>query len=142
MDRVVADASVLVKIFLNEEYSDQAIALRDAYVSGCIAMFEPSLVIYEVLNAIRYTNARKFTLEQLKTVIQSLHQYQFSTAEINQEFAAKSAEISLKYGISIYDAAYIALAETTGSEFYTADDRLIKVVGLRFVKHIKEFKIR
>ncbi|MGD0511381.1 MAG: type II toxin-antitoxin system VapC family toxin, partial [Candidatus Micrarchaeaceae archaeon] len=115
---------------------------RDAYVSGRIAMFEPSLVIYEILNAIRYTNTRKFTIEQLKTVIQSLHQYQFSTAEINYEFAAKSAEISLKYGISIYDAAYIALAQATGSEFYTADDRLIKAVGLRFVKHIKNFKIR
>lgn len=138
--RIVADANVLVKIFLNEEYSDQAIALRDAYVSGRIIVSEPSLVIYEVLNVIRYTKVLQLTFEQFKMIIQSLHQYQISFTEIDYDLAVKIAEISLKHRISIYDATYIGLAEMTGSTLYTADSKLIRAVGLRFVKHIKDFR--
>ncbi len=141
MERIVADASVLVKIFLNEEYSDKAVALRDAYVSGHITISEPSLVIYEILNVIRYTKALQITLEQFKMVIQSLHQYRIGITEINDDLAIKIVEASLKHKISIYDATYIALAEMTKSTLYTADTKLIKAVGLQFVKHIKDFRV-
>lgn len=142
MDRVVADSSVIVKLFINEEYTDHALALRDAYISNEITLSEPSLMIYEVLNAIRYTKMQKFTQEELGIIIKSMHEYEFNITEIDYGLAIKIMEISTKYNISVYDATYIALAEVTGSKLYTADDKLIKAVGLHFIRHIKDFRIR
>lgn len=140
MDRIVADASVMVKLFVNEEYTEQAVALRDAYIADEILFSEPSLMIYEVLNAIRYSKTQRFTSEEFNMILRSLHEYEFNITEIDYGMALKIKDISLKYDISIYDATYIALAETTNSILYTADARLIKAVGLRFVKHIKDFR--
>lgn len=49
--------------------------------------------------------------------------------------------LSSKYGITIYDAAYIVLGKVLGDKVYTADEKLLrKVKELHFVIHIKDFK--
>jgi predicted nucleic acid-binding protein len=140
MERVVADASVIVKFFVNEEYTERALALRDAYISNQLELSEPSLMIYEVLNAVRFSK-RNFTREELNMILRSMHEYEFNITEINYDLSVKITEISTKYRISIYDATYVALAEKTKSKLYTSDSKLIKAVNLHFIKHIKDFSI-
>jgi predicted nucleic acid-binding protein len=140
MERVVADASVIVKFFVNEEYTERALALRDAYISKQLELSEPSLMIYEVLNAVRFSK-RNFTREELNMILRSMHEYEFNITEINYDLSVKITEISTKYRISIYDATYVALAEKTKSKLYTSDSKLIKAVNLHFIKHIKDFSI-
>jgi predicted nucleic acid-binding protein len=107
MERVVADASVIVKFFVNEEYTERALALRDAYISNQLELSEPSLMIYEVLNAVRFSK-RNFTREELNMILRSMHEYEFNITEINYDLSVKITEISTKYRISIYDATYVA----------------------------------
>ncbi len=53
--KVVMDASVCARWFLDEEYSDRARVLRDSFVKGTVTIAVPSLLFYETLNALRYS---------------------------------------------------------------------------------------
>jgi hypothetical protein len=58
------------------------------------------------------------------------------------EILNDTISLSLKYGITIYDSAYISLGKVLGEEVYTADEKLLrKVSDLPFVHHIKDFRI-
>lgn len=53
--KVVVDASVVAKWFMEEVYSDKAVLLRDKYVAREILLTSPSIMPYAVLNALRYS---------------------------------------------------------------------------------------
>ncbi|MEM2082365.1 MAG: type II toxin-antitoxin system VapC family toxin [Candidatus Bathyarchaeia archaeon] len=54
MERIVVDASVLVKWFVDEEGSREALAIRRRYVEGEVEIVARELIIFETLNALRY----------------------------------------------------------------------------------------
>ncbi|MGB9895581.1 MAG: type II toxin-antitoxin system VapC family toxin [Thermoproteota archaeon] len=54
MSTVVVDASVIVKWFVEEENSDNAIKIRDKYIEGEIKLVAPEIITFEVLNALYY----------------------------------------------------------------------------------------
>lgn len=55
------------------------------------------------------------------------------------EIVDDTVSFSLKYGITIYDASYVALAKALNDLLYTADEKLLyKVKDLSYVKHIKD----
>ena len=62
--KIVVDDSVAAKWYLIEEYSDNAIKLRNDYVRGLVQIIVPSLLEYEVLNALRYSGV--YNLDELK----------------------------------------------------------------------------
>ncbi len=73
---LVVDASVVVKWFVLEEYSDEAGLLKRAYVEGLVDLASPSLLLYEVLNALKYSAA--FGEDELKRIARVLEDYQFT----------------------------------------------------------------
>ncbi len=137
---VVADASVIVKWFVEEKYSEKAILLRDAYSDGVIDIAVPCLMYFEVLNALKYSMA--FGEEELKEIASILADYQFDTHALVGEYAEKTVVYAMRKGITIYDAAYVALADILGATLYTADEKLLtKTSNTGFVKHISLFSI-
>jgi len=137
---VIVDASVVVKWFVEEEYSREARLVRDAYANGLIDIAAPSLLPYEVLNALKYSGA--FGEEELKEVAKTLEDFQLTLYNLEGKLAEKSVELAMRKGITIYDASYVALAQILNTELYTADEKLIrKVRGLNIIKHIAQFKI-
>ncbi|UXD21308.1 twitching motility protein PilT [Ignicoccus pacificus DSM 13166] len=138
--KVVVDASVVVKWFIEEEYSEQALKLLDAYKEGLLDLVAPSLLPYEVLNALKYSNV--FGEDELKEVAIVLESLQITTFELRSDHARRSLEIAMRKGVTVYDASYVALAELENAAFYTADEKLLrKVKDLDFVKHIRDFDI-
>lgn len=138
MDQIVADASVIAKLFLEEEWSGVAIRLKDSHVIGKIEVIAPSLLKYELMNTLRYKN---FAKNEIKEALETIRDYGFGIIELDDLLLDRVAELSVNYNISIYDAAYIALAEDTDALLYTADGKmLLKVKKLKFVKHMSEFR--
>ncbi len=137
--QIVVDASVVVKWFVEEEYSGEARSLRDAYADSLLDLAAPSILPYEVLNALRYSGA--FGEDELKEVAEILDDYQFALHQLSGELAKRAVELALRKGVTIYDASYVALADLLDTVLYTADERLLRKVGMhRHVKHIAEFK--
>lgn len=138
MDRIVIDANVCIKLFVNEEYSENAYALRDAYVSKAIDIAVPSLFPYEVLNAIKYS--KSYNEEELERIGEALENYKFGVFNFETKYAREIIRFSEGYSITVYDAAYVALASLLNTKLYTSDDKLIRALNLPFVIHIREFR--
>lgn len=132
------DASVFVKWASEEEYAEEAYALRDAYISKKLVIAVPSIFGYEVLNAIRYS--KYSTPEKLDRVAEALDNYGFLVFDLQGDLSKLTAKVSAKYQIGIYDSSYVALAIISGSTFYTADKGIIDAVKLPNIKHIKSFR--
>ncbi len=133
---VVADASVVVKWFVDEIYSENARKLREEYINGSIELASPELMPYEVLNALRYT--KLFSKDELKLIARSLSLYGFKLYSLRGKLSERIAEIAVEKEITVYDASYIALAESLNSKLYTSDEKLIDRVNLDFVVHVAE----
>jgi predicted nucleic acid-binding protein len=135
--KAVADASIIVKWFLEEEYSENARLLRDSFLTEALTISVPSLLFYEVLNALRYSGM--YNEDELALVARSLSQYGFDVWEPKGKLYEKTARLSLKQDISTYDAAYLTLAVQLKATFYTADLELLQKFPEN-TQHIKTFK--
>lgn len=136
---VVVDASVIIKWFVDEEHSKKAIALRQGYIDGKLDIVCPNLLPYEVLNALRYNP--ESGEEHVRLAAEALKKYQLWLYPILGELAALCIKNSFAYGMSLYDSAYVSLAEYLDSTLYTADEKLLDKVGKsgKF-KHISDFR--
>ena len=123
MEKAVVDASVVVKWFVSEENSAEALALRDAFVGNQVDLFAPSLMPFEVVNALcRASDEERFLLESSR----SLAKYGIRLQGLNVPYFERVVTTARRNGVSIYDASYLALAEYIGCRLYTADGELLK----------------
>jgi len=135
--KIIVDASIVVKWYLKENDSEQALRLRDDHVSGRITITVPALLEYEVLNALKHSEAYSET--ELIDIAHSLNKYGFESWRLNGRLKDETVRASSKYDVTMYDASYIALAILLRVPFYTADDELLsKVARLKIAKHVRE----
>jgi len=134
---VVADASVVVKWFVEEEHTDAALRLRDDYVDRTVDIASPDLLPYEVLNALRYNPG--LGERQLKEIVEALDKYCLWLAPLEGDLAYACVENSMRHGISVYDSAYISLGQIREIPVYTADRRLMNRVGDERIRHISTY---
>ncbi len=124
---VVPDASVLLKWVLpsnDEPDADRALLLRSAIVDENVRALVPALWLYEVGNTI----ARRFPMHA-SGWLSALMKFGLKEAPPSQPWLAKSLELTSRYGVSFYDAAYHALALIHDGLFVTADRRYVTRVS-------------
>jgi predicted nucleic acid-binding protein len=138
LEKIVLDASVIAKWYLKEKYSEQAINLRDEYISGHITIAAPTLLEYEVLNALKYSGA--YSEQELTDIAHSLNKYGFEYWRL-EKLKSETIKIASRYDITIYDASYLALAILIKASFYTVDEELLsRITELEMAKHLKDAK--
>lgn len=134
----VVDASVAIKWFSEEEYTDRAVDIRDKFFKGTCELAAPDLILYEVSNALRFNP--NFNEEDVTEAMNSLFDMGISIIVPTPRIIKSSIAMAFKYKTTIYDAFYAALANEIGFEFVTADGKLYKKIkDLEFVRHIGEF---
>ncbi|HWP58365.1 MAG TPA: type II toxin-antitoxin system VapC family toxin [Candidatus Acidoferrales bacterium] len=120
----VLDASVLMKWFMDEQDRDRATTLRDLHASGRSTIYVPELAFLEILNGIRFSpKAKEASGAEVLRILQDLH-LQVKPADC--DLLRKTNAIAWAYGITIYDALYVALAEQMGYPLITADEVMVK----------------
>ena len=128
-DEFVIDSSVVTKWFVSEHDSDQAIRIRDDFATGKIKLAAPTLLFYEVMNALRFTGA--FKEDDLVLASESLSKYRFEMWRPRGKLLELSTQLSVRGDVTVYDACYVALAQRIGSRVITEDDELLA----KFPKH-------
>ena len=123
---LVLDASVIIKWFTQEEKREQAIELREKYINGEIEIVVPDIILYEISNALRFNP--NFQEKDIKEAIQSLFDIEIEIIVPIPEILQKSADVAYSKNITIYDAAYIALAQLIDFDFVTADEKLYEKI--------------
>jgi len=135
---LVLDASVAVKWFTMEPLRDKALIIRDKYVDGELDLEAPSLLYYEVANALRYNP--RFGIEEVKSAVRALEDLAITIYDFKGELASRAVELAYRFGITVYDAAYVALAAIRNATLYTADKEVVMKVSSENVKHLSEVK--
>ena len=121
MAEIVVDTSVVVKWYIPEQHHEQARALRDAYLDGKFDLIAPALMPFEAINVLKYSG--HYEGNRLEEASKSLPEYGIELVPFNN--TGPVAEIANKLDITIYDAAYIALAQKLETKAYTADGDLL-----------------
>lgn len=127
----VVDANLAVALVLPTPYSAQAQALWERWSVEAMDVFAPDLWAYEVTSALRkavsITGMPSPEAEaHLDTVMRLGVQLVPPTLELDR-LALRWAD---RLGQAVaYDAHYLALAETLGCDFWTADHRLADSAG-------------
>ncbi len=122
-DEFVIDSSVVTKWFLVEPDSGQAVRVRDEFATGRIKLAVPTLLFYEVVNALRFSGS--FKVADLELASRSLSKYQFEIWRPRGRLLELSAKLSLEKDVTVYDACYVALAHRLGSSVITEDSELL-----------------
>jgi len=127
----VVDANLTIALMLPTPYSTQAQALWERWSAEAMDVFAPDLWAYEVTSALRkaasITGMPSLEAEAyLETLMCLGVQLVPPTLELDR-LALRWAE---RLGQTVaYDAHYLALAETLGCDFWTADRRLADSAG-------------
>jgi predicted nucleic acid-binding protein len=133
---LVLDASVVIKWFLEEKSSKEALRYRQQHLEGKISLVAPALLPFEIVNALCTKTKTK-----LPTILEAIEVYKFTGITeyfLTEKLAQAAATLSKNYKISAYDAAYVALAQDLGCQFITADKKLYrKVKSSKFVKFLE-----
>ena len=135
---LILDASVAVKWFTMEPLRDKALIIRDRYVNGELDLEAPSLLYYEVANALRYNP--RFGIEEVRSAVRTLEDLAITIYDFKGELASRAVELAYRFGITVYDAAYVALAAIRNATLYTADKEVVMKVSSENVKHLSEVK--
>lgn len=138
MIEIVIDASVVVKWFIEENESDKAKFLRDKFIDGQIELFIPSLLYFEVMNALKYS--KLFDPSELNDAGESLENYGFKVITIKNEIRECMIKIAVDHDMSIFDASYLGISIALGKIFCTADEKIIKKLPSKLKKHGKSLK--
>lgn len=138
---IVLDCSASCAWFLPDESSPYAEKILDDILNQSTKMLVPTLWWYEVINVIRITVQQKridvgtsqktlFFLKEIpKTVVDPGKQEQYGILKT-----------ALEENLSGYDAAYLHLAASTGSELFTSDSDLLTLRSkYTFIHSLKEY---
>jgi len=125
---MVVDASVVLKWQLNdEECTVQAAALRDDFfIHGTISIMAPKLLTYEIANGIVMAARRKrIVTEKALEAISNLLSFGIDYRDVE---TIEITGLAIRYNLTAYDAAYLALAEKENCDLWTGDKTLYQVL--------------
>ena len=121
----VVDSSVLLKWFRPEEpQAGTAVALRQAYVEERLELVIPDLSAYELANVLRYRASETVALQ----AVESLFDLRVPIHRMDRPILQRAIQEGVRYGITVYDAVFLAVAEALHLQLVTADRRFYQAI--------------
>lgn len=135
---VVVDTSISVKWFLTEreENVDHALWLLELNARGQIALSAPTHMRLELLNVLV---SRKVPFPEILTAAGDLQGFTLDWHEVDETLSFEAVALASTHSLTVYDAAYLALANRLDAGLVTADAALARAAGERLV-HVVDFK--
>jgi predicted nucleic acid-binding protein len=137
--KIVVDTSVFIKWMKtrDEEFVEEARRLLVQVEAQAIEVHVPALLLYEVGN-ILLLKAR-LSASHLARMIKHLDTLPFKVAPPASPLLTRAARVGRRFGVSFYDASFVALALELDCPFVTADRRLHeRARALPQVRHLME----
>lgn len=127
------DASVVVRLLVDTPESERVQGLWEAWQSSGRTLVAPTLLHYEVANALyRYEKAGELTEEEVQQALDTVLGLPVRLTGDNS-LHVEAVLLARRAGLTAtYDAHYLALAERLGAEFWTADRKLVERVHGKF----------
>lgn len=132
--RLVVDASVLIKLFVDEEYSDKVHNLFEQLAGDIPAiLYVPDLYCIECTNILlKYVRRFGRQLEDSRADLLDLGRLTLRVVPI-AKLMEDALLLAAEQSITAYDAFYAALASHLAVPLVTADKLLAKAVGALWI---------
>ncbi len=127
---VVPDASVILKWVLPRDEEpgwNRARAILDRFVLGKLELAVPSLWYFEVGN----TLSRRFGMNPGAGLLCWLRELVLSEVSPAEGWGRTAVGLVADYGVTFYDAAYLAVAMARRGTLVTADSAFVRKMGPR-----------
>jgi predicted nucleic acid-binding protein len=130
LSRFVLDASVVLALCFPDENAGIALEVARRLADGDSAL-APSFWPHEVLNAVLVGEKRKrISPEIARAFLEEVSALSVKLEEIpSTTVFNRIRSLSLKHGLTAYDAAYLDLAIETGLPLATLDNALVRASG-------------
>ena len=126
---LVLDTSAILKWVLNEEDSEKARRILDAYLDGAMELIAPSLVFPEVGNVLsRMVRRGKLSPQEARACFRMVLEYS-PTIEDSSDLYELSLDLALEHRQIHYDCLFLALAKVRRCKLVTADEKFFR--GMR-----------
>lgn len=124
LDKYVVDASVVLRWLLPDEKDLGSSEFFGRAKSGKIQILVPEILLYEVLNGIKSALiSRRLNKQQADGAVKTFMALEIGWQDQKND-SARVMAIALKYNLSIYDAAYVALAKKLKVKLLSLDKKL------------------
>ncbi len=123
--KIVVDASIGIKLVINERGSDSAHLLlsRITEITGS-RLYVPCMFFTECANVLwKYVRRSGYPAKEAQKQLANLCALGFIKIE-TELLLERAFRIAVKYEISVYDACYVAASEYVSAPLVTADERL------------------
>ncbi len=123
MEIYVIDTSVITKwfSFVDEKHINQARKILELMIAGHIQVFIPDLAVYELGNVLLKSKKRP-AQETLETIVEFLS-FPLTIIPYSKELLQISTEIAEEYNLTIYDAAFLAVAKLHDAALVTENQK-------------------
>lgn len=129
MDSLVIDASVAIKWFVTEPFSNQARKVLTAYEEGNLALHAPDLLIAEFANAIwKKQLFQGLTELDAGDILAAFRKLEF-TLTLAATLLPDAYHLAIANRRSFYDSLYLALSIRLNGALVTADERLVNALS-------------
>ena len=138
--RHVLDTSVVIKWFSEhgEAELSSALALRQRIIEGTLAVIVPDLLFYELANALRFNS--HFSAADVTQAVQSVNDMGFDVRPVEPPVLERAVDSALKFNITVYDAYFLALAQSEGLSLITADYKMAgRMKNSKYLMRLSEF---
>jgi predicted nucleic acid-binding protein len=140
---LVVDASIAVAWALQDETDPDSEKILTAIQAGQVRLVVSELWLYETRNAVRSAMLRGRTdQEGVAEACRLLLRTSKTVVPASETRAVEALRLSVEMGLSVYDAAYLALARERGADLVTWDKQLLGLScpGVRVLSP-KEFSV-
>jgi predicted nucleic acid-binding protein len=141
MREYVIDASVAVKWYSSHKEQDVAEAdkLLHVYEEGQCTFIAPTLIVYEVSNALRFNPF--FGDGEVQDAMRNFFSLDMKLVDAS-EYMAVAIQIAFDRTLTIYDAVYAALSQVAGVPLITADYKFYsKAKNLPFIVALRDLNL-
>lgn len=120
----VVDASYILAFLLPDEHIDRVDRVFDAYQEGKISLVSTLLLPFEVFNGLASAvKQKRLTQKSAVKLGQGFLELSIAFEPINY---VDALELALNNKLSVYDGAYLLLAQQNRLKLLTCDDRLLR----------------
>src|SRR4051794_16457005 len=134
MSGVVIDASVLIKLYIDEVSSPAA----ERAVKNADPLLAPDLLLPETANILwKYVRRGELSPTEANEVLADVMQLPLQITA-SQELIESALRIAVETGRTVYDSLYVALAVQADTVLLTADERLANAIAAtRYASHVR-----
>jgi predicted nucleic acid-binding protein len=126
---LVIDASVVIKFYVPEILSDNAVKLLSQVADGELQLYAPDLVYPETGNILwKKQRRRELTPEEVDEIVDAITALPIRI-EPSKPVMPLAVSIAMRCGITVYDAMYLAIARIYETQMITADKKLTEALA-------------